>query len=181
MTAAWFHGAAKTPLVISVNSDGTVSPSTFTNTTSVYCHRVILCRFVWICVQVKVVVCGSESVSAELTNQQEVLMYLCSTFSHKLNEWARVEVKNGGKMSEFVCYVRLKWKHSVLPQPHTNQRCLSFPGQNSQLEFYPPHPFCCTSFLSNWKCCFWRDKGGLLLDLNIWELRIDMVKPYLHV
>lgn len=147
MTAAWFHGAAKTPLVISVNSDGTVSPSTFTNTTSVYCHRVILCRFVWICVQVKVVVCGSESVSAELTNQQEVLMYLCSTFSHKLNEWARVEVKNGGKMSEFVCYVRLKWKHSVLPQPHTQIRDASpFQAKTLSWSFIPPTPFAALPF-----------------------------------
>lgn len=145
MTAAWFHGAAKKPLVVSVNWNRTVYPS-FLSLLQLSIVGVILCRFVWICVCVLVYVCVCMSVcvclcvcvrakaAAEHTNRQEVLIYLCSVFSHNLSKRVSKSKseKRGTNLSGFVCHVGLKWKHTVLPQAHSNQRCLSLPGQEKK-------------------------------------------------
>lgn len=61
-------------------------------------------------------------------------------FSHNLSEVVS-KSEEGEQICQFVCYVNLKWKRTVLAQAHSNQSCLSLPGQrggkkSTLLEFY---------------------------------------------
>ena len=189
MTAAWFHGAAKKPLAVSVNWDGTVS--LILSLLQLSTVSIILRRLVWMCVCVCACVCARvcASAAAEHTNQQEVLIYLCSVFSHNLRERARAKVKKGEQICQSL-FAMLVWNESTLCYlKHTQIRDVS-PCQAEKkhqlsagvlFSLSLSSSLCFSSSLANWNCCFWRDKGGLPLDLNIQELRIDIVKPYLHV
>lgn len=107
MTAAWFHGAAKKPLVVSVNWNGTVSlsfpPLLQLSILSVICADLLE----YVCVHV--CVCAA----AEHTNQQEVLIYLCSVFSRNLGEWARAKVEKREQICQSL-FAMLLWNESTL-------------------------------------------------------------------
>lgn len=110
MTAAWFHGAAKKPLVVSVNWNGTVSPIfpllLQTSIVSFFC--------------VCVCVCCSWTHTAE--QGRGALIYLCCcVFPHNASE--REQICQG-------LFVMLVWNGSKLCYlKHTQIRDVSMPGQ----------------------------------------------------
>lgn len=160
MTAAWFHGAAKKPLVLSVNWNGTVSHSFLP-----LLHLTIVSHFVqiWVlnvrvcvcvCVCLHVWVCASAA--AEHTNQQEVLIHLCSVFSHNLRENEQEQKWKKGNKSVRVCLPcwfemkahcatssTLKSEMSLLARPREREE--KERNNNSRLEFCPPF-FCLVFF-----------------------------------
>lgn len=104
MTAAWFHGAAKKPLVVSVNWNGTVSPSFLSQLSIVgifFLVRICLNICVWVFVLPCTCVCANAA--AEHTNRQEVVIYLCSVFSHNLRETEQEQKWKKGNKSVRVC------------------------------------------------------------------------------
>lgn len=153
------------------------------------CVLALRCVLVRVCARVCAGVRACASAAAEHTNQQEALIDLCSMFSHNLRgrDWARAEVKKGEQICQSL-FAMLVWNESTLCYlKHTQIRdvssCQVKEKKNQLLArvlFSLPHSTCFSPLL-NWYSCFWRDKGGLPLDLNIEELRIDIVKPYLHV
>lgn len=79
MTAAWFHGAAKKPLVVSVYWNGTVSPFSSTITT-VYCRSCFVptCLNVWVW-----------SACSWTYKQVELQIYLYSVFPNNFRRGER--------------------------------------------------------------------------------------------
>lgn len=134
-----------------------------------------------------VCVCARASAAAEHTNRQEVLIYLCSVFSHNLRESEQEQKWKKGNKSVRVClpcWLEMKAHCATSSTLKSEMSLLARPRKKSQLSTGVLFSLSVSASLfplSNWNCCFWRDKGGLPLDLNIQELRIDIVKPYLHV
>lgn len=141
-----------------------------------------MCEYV--CALVCVCACVCASTAAEHTNRQEVVIYLCSVFSHNLRETEQEQKWKKGNKSVRVClpcWFEMKAHCATSSTLKSEMSLLARPRGKKKSQLSAGVLFSLCFFLSNWNCCFWRDKGGLPLDLNIQELRIDIVKPYLHV
>lgn len=176
MTAAWFHGAAKKPLVVSVNWNGRVSlsflPPLQLSIASVICSNLFECVcFMCICVCVCARKCCSWT-----HKHQEVLMYLCSVFSNHLREkeWAGAKVKKGEQICQSL-FAMLVWnestlcylKHTQISDVSPCQGMREKKNNNSQMEFYSLSLWFSSSLL-NWNCCFEEIKEDFCLT---WTFR----------
>lgn len=144
---------------------------------------IVLCGFVGTLVCVLSSVWRRYSWTYKPTGSTNILFFLAGCFLIIwAREWAKAKVKKGNESVSL--FAMLIWNGSALCYlKHTQIRAV-FPCQAKEKKCTLCWSFILSLlvfFVLNWSCCFWRDKGRLLLDLNVQELRIDIVKLYLHV